>query len=208
MNSSNDVAEFRVKRRLFDRVSTAIACKECQQIPKSVPIYQDMKGNVICKECNKNEVENTTFRNNILEILLMELPIACKNNQNECKVVRDRQLIHLHEEECEKRIILCPINYCKEKITYDKVEDHVQTKHGENNGIYSDMKVITKGYITLNKQWQEKHSRKKGWRGTTFLLDDTSSNVFIIHKRFTTCRIIHISFIHVRNYFLRNLLGR
>ena len=127
--SNSRMAEFKMKKQLFDTVGSSVICSDCQIVPRNIPIYQTNQGDVLCAECKPKSKSHGIFQNSVLEKLLMELPVSCKYQKNECLVVQDRQNISYHEEDCKYRKVLCSVVHCKENVIFDQLKDHFLNIH-------------------------------------------------------------------------------
>ena len=124
------IIQFKAKKEIFEKAATKLACSDCKAVPKGVPIYQTIQGDILCSGCKPKSKLSGIFRNSVLEDLLMSLPISCKYQKNGCSVVlQDRKHLSYREEDCECRDFLCSYLFCKERIPANQFKNHAQEKH-------------------------------------------------------------------------------
>ena len=110
MAECSKILQFKIKKEIFDKAASKLACSDCKVVPKDVPIFQTDQGVVLCSICQPKSKLTGIFRSSFLENLLMSLPISCKYQKNECPVVlQDREHLSYHEEHRIQWIILRPV---------------------------------------------------------------------------------------------------
>ena len=128
MAESNPRHEFQTKRKLFDKIANDVTCFVCQIVPRKAPIFRSTNGTIVCSLC-KSSVNADFHQDFTLEKMLFDLPISCKFQKNDCKIVLDRCSIENHEEDCEYRNIYCVYEVCNEICPARELSDHLKNKH-------------------------------------------------------------------------------
>ena len=178
------IIQFKAKKEIFDKAATKLACSDCKAVPKGVPIYQTIQGDVLCSGCKPKSKLSGIFRNSVLEDLLMSLPISCKYQKNGCPVVlQDREHLSYHEEDCECRDVLCSYQACRESIPANQFKNHSQVKH--EFSLKENSSMITKMSENGMYEFKEKMESKKfqsDWLGTHNIIYNDSKS-FLTHSR-------------------------
>ena len=75
--------------------------------------------------------------------------IYCSKRENGCKIMISRRLMSSHVENCEYRLVNCPLSpSCKEKVVKKRLLNHLETIHiskglfGRTNDSFSNLLLI------------------------------------------------------------------
>ena len=200
--------KFEAEKKILDEVADEVACSICKIVPREIPLYASPGGDIVCSTC-KNANPHANFQQNNLtramEKVLANLPRACKFRKNGCKIAANLNSIEYHEEDCEFRDILCPIDFCKETYPFTCFFDHLKSKHSldligsspsldiEQNG--SKFILKSKNILARNKELEETpliHSRGCRYLGMVsekkFLLNYKIDPTFDAQEELKTSR--------------------
>ena len=181
------IIQFKAKKEIFDKAATKLACSDCKAVPKGVPIYQTIQGDVLCSVCKPKSKLSGIFRNYVLEDLLMSLPISCKYQKNGCPVVlQDREHLSYHEEDCEFRDVLCSYQLCEESISANQFKNHAQEKHEfslkENSSRITTSRITPESGVYEFKDYMQSKKFELEWWGTNNIIYNDSKS-FLTHSR-------------------------
>ena len=122
-----------------------LKCPVCLTIPRIGPIYQCANGHIVCKDCHSKLVacpvcRNTTvgIRSLASEWILERFPIACAFKNYGCKRDFMKNLLDIHEKECEFRLVNCFV--CSQDRVVSEFANHVTACHDE---IQNSLKILT-----------------------------------------------------------------
>ena len=191
MAECSKIQQFKIKKEIFDQAASRLACSDCKAVPKDVPIFQTGQGHVLCSTCKPNSKLTGIFRNFVLEDLLKSLPISCKYQKNECRVVlQDREHLSYHEEDCDFREVLCSYYFCKKRIPANQFKNHFLEKHKTDlekssvdvaeiaeNGLFKVKDLMSMEYFDTTLQ------KREDWQGCMRIF--YNSKTFLIQTQIT-----------------------
>ena len=200
MAESKAKIEFQTKKELFEAMVDNFVCSFCEVVPRNGPIYQSneltpknddgddeserpakrpglMVQKIACGECLPDD-DKRFQRNFNLENMLYAYPItSCKFRKNDCKVIQDLKNIEYHEEDCEFRDILCPLDWCDELVPFSgALRKHFYECHGVDLDGSDDDLTINDKVFTLLKYGDAQDSENRRYLyffheiGKTFLI--------------------------------------
>jgi len=164
-------------------------CIECKKYLRPPIWIVCESGHNVCRPCkNKfssrercpgsdiscNRLLKGTVRNIVLDRMIkdLDLPMACKYHDAECDFSGNHASVIEHEEDCPFRPMDCPAFWCREKIRFHLIENHMDKEHKKiSNGewdIAHARQGYTKGYAV--KSW-----RYSGIRFFATLMTDTNN---------------------------------
>ena len=125
-------------KAIFETIAKEATCNLCHEIIWNSPIFNSVSGAIFCETCTKL-VANAIFRRNFgLERSLLAFETDCKYKRDGCIIRKGPHNIFLHEEECEFRMVPCPIRReCKQKYSFQKIFEHLLTRHEHINDEFS-----------------------------------------------------------------------
>ena len=182
--------KFETQKEILDEVAGDVACSICKIVPREIPLYVSPGGSIVCSTCkNANPEANfqQTDATRALDKVLSNLPKACKFHKNGCRIAANLNSIEYHEEDCEFRDILCPIDFCKETYTFNNFSDHFKTKHnGDLNNPAIDVNQNGSKF-TLKSKWfldwvkrKENEGKPKGNIGC-YYIGMVGGKKFLLH---------------------------
>ena len=153
-----------------------IQCPVCLSIPRTGPIYQCENGHVVCKDCHAKLVACPVCRNKTVGIrslasewILERFPIACAFKINGCQHEYMKNLLEIHEKECEFRLVNCFV--CSQDRMISEFANHVTVCHDE---IRNSNKVCGGLLCTFNPKMfgLKKYGADMEMMGARFQFDD------------------------------------
>ena len=138
--------KFETKKEMFDQVADEVTCAICKIVPRKIPLYMSPGGSVVCSDCRESNPGRNFVRNSVtmaLEKVMSNLPRACRHRKNNCKIALELANIEYHEEDCQFREVICPMQYCTDICLFNAVSQHLKTKHN------FDVSVPNKGVQKL-----------------------------------------------------------
>jgi len=119
-----------------DDLKELLECPVCLRVPHSSPIYQCVRGHIVCSECRANvsvcpqcREPMGNIRSLVSEKMLEKMPSTCKFSDQGCQVEMMQTLLKEHEKECPFRLVNCVDLACQQRISVSKLLNHLENDH-------------------------------------------------------------------------------
>ena len=113
-----------------------LKCKICENGVKAGKLrwFRCLKQHQICETCKVNAEKCPCGKDiledhcEIIEELLKSktMQFSCANESRGCPEVQCEESMLLHENECVYRLVQCPNMYCKSKVPFNELLEHMK----------------------------------------------------------------------------------
>ena len=140
--------EFETKKQLYNEIADEAQCSNCQRIFRpgdEIYLTVGRCARHYCSRCCTPFANNG--RNIVLEKMLSNLPTACEFKKNGCQFVDYVNRIIYHEKTCPKREIICTHAFCKTRVSFSGLGEHLQNAHKINVNDENFAKKVGVNYL-------------------------------------------------------------
>ena len=121
---------------LVEKLQEHVKCPVCLEVPTSGPIWSCPRGHLVCQACFqglknvcplcRSRMANTVSL--LANTVIKNIEHRCKFETEGCKAMSGASEVEEHRRICNFRPIDCPSYYCKSKVPFDNLVDHILNK--------------------------------------------------------------------------------
>ena len=121
---------------LVEKLQEHVKCPVCLEVPTFGPIWSCPRGHLVCQACFqglknvcplcRSRMANTVSL--LANTVIKNIEHRCKFETEGCKAMSGASEVEEHRRICNFRPIDCPSYYCKSKVPFDNLVDHILNK--------------------------------------------------------------------------------
>ena len=120
-------------KNLENKLEERVRCPVCLEVPTSIPMYSCENGHLVCAACYQGSNSNCSLCRTkmaktvslLASTVIENIGHRCKFEADGCEVRTPLAKVDEHNKNCDFRPVDCPSQLCEEKVTYQKVVDHI-----------------------------------------------------------------------------------